>query len=71
MPLDYLLALLRDNAQTQEVRTDAAKAAAPYLHARLAAVEHSGEIVTAYVSRLPNPIPDIDEWQRQSRETLQ
>jgi len=38
-PLDYLLGLLRDQSQSQEVRTDAAKAAAPYLHAKLANVD--------------------------------
>lgn len=41
-PLDYLLGLLRDETKNQDVRIDAAKAAAPYLHARLAAIEHSG-----------------------------
>jgi hypothetical protein len=34
-PLDYMLGLLRDEAQDQEVRLDAAKSAAPYCHARL------------------------------------
>lgn len=43
-PLDYLLALLRDEDKPQEVRIDAAKAAAPYVHARLAAVELSGNL---------------------------
>jgi hypothetical protein len=47
-PLAYLLGLLRDDKQTQEVRTDAAKAAAPYVHAKLANVDAnlnlSGEI---------------------------
>lgn len=38
-PLAYLLGLLRDEEQPQEIRTDAAKAAAPYLHAKLANVE--------------------------------
>lgn len=42
-PLDYLLELLRDEDKPQDVRIDAAKAAAPYVHARLAAVEHSGD----------------------------
>lgn len=40
-PLDYLLTVLRDEALDREARVDAAKAAAPYVHARLAAVEHS------------------------------
>lgn len=44
LPLDYLLAILRDDTKPQEVRIDVAKAAAPYVHARLAAVEHSGHV---------------------------
>lgn len=42
-PLDYLLGVLRDIEKPQDIRMDAAKAAAPYVHARLAAVEHSGD----------------------------
>jgi hypothetical protein len=41
-PLDYMLGLLRDEQLSTEARFEAAKAAAPYVHARLAAVEHSG-----------------------------
>lgn len=41
MPLDYMLQILRDEAKPDDERMDAAKAAAPYVHARLAAVEHS------------------------------
>jgi hypothetical protein len=33
---------LRDEAEEKSVRLDAAKSAAPYMHPRLAAVEHSG-----------------------------
>lgn len=43
-PLDYLLSVLRDEEKNDSMRMDAAKAAAPYVHPRLAAVEHSGEI---------------------------
>ena len=42
MPLDYLLQILRDENQEQSARFAAAKEAAPYVHNRLAAVEHSG-----------------------------
>lgn len=42
MPLDYMLGLLRNEAMPMGVRFDAAKAAAPYVHAKLASVEHSG-----------------------------
>lgn len=43
-PLDYMLAIMRDEAADEAKRLDAAKAAAPYVHPRLAAVEHSGEM---------------------------
>ena len=42
-PLDYMLTILRDNDQPKELRFEAAKAAAPYVHAKLAAVEHTGK----------------------------
>ena len=42
-PLDYLLAVMRDESNPTQVRLDAAKAAAPYVHPRLAAIEHRGK----------------------------
>ena len=42
MPLDYLLGIMRDVGQDARWRLDAAKAAAPYCHARLSATEVSG-----------------------------
>jgi Family of unknown function (DUF5681) len=42
MPLDFLLLIMRNNTQPLERRLEAAKAAAPYCHARLASIEHSG-----------------------------
>ncbi len=44
MPLDFLISIMRDAGADESKRIDAAKAAAPYVHARLAAVEHSGEM---------------------------
>jgi hypothetical protein len=41
-PLNYMLAILRDETLSREDRFEAAKAAAPFVHAKLAAVEHSG-----------------------------
>jgi hypothetical protein len=41
-PLDYMLSILRDETLSREDRFEAAKAAAPFVHAKLAAVEHSG-----------------------------
>lgn len=42
-PLDYMLSILRDEAQEQEKRMWAAEKAAPYVHAKLASVEHAGK----------------------------
>lgn len=41
-PLDYMLSIMRDEKMTTESRFEAAKAAAPYVHPKLANVEHSG-----------------------------
>lgn len=41
-PLDYMLRVMRQS-DNEAVRLDAAKAAAPYVHPRLQAIEHSGK----------------------------
>jgi hypothetical protein len=38
-PLEYMLATMRDERQPVALRLDMAKAAAPYVHPRLASVE--------------------------------
>lgn len=42
-PLDYLLSVMRNKQGDPEMRLDAAKAAAQYVHPKLAAIEHSGD----------------------------
>lgn len=42
-PLDYMLSVMRDEQNPRDVRLDAANKAAPYVHPKLAAVEHSGK----------------------------
>lgn len=37
----------------------------------LTSVEHSGDIATSYVARLPQPIDDINEWHKQTERNLQ
>jgi hypothetical protein len=39
-----MLSVLRDEGATPMERMDAAKAAAPYVHPRLAAIEHAGNV---------------------------
>lgn len=42
-PLDFMLQIMRDQDRPTEDRFEAAKAAAPYVHPKLANVEHSGK----------------------------
>lgn len=51
-PLDYMLQVLRDEEQPKEDRMWAAEKAAPYVHARLAAIEHSGGIALSHEDAL-------------------
>lgn len=42
MPLEYMLRVMRDPAADYDRRDKMAVAAAPFVHARLAAIEHTG-----------------------------
>lgn len=42
-PLEFMLSLLRDEDAGDEKRMWAAEKAAPYVHAKLASVEHKGD----------------------------
>ena len=42
-PLDYLLGIVRDEGEEASRRIDAAKAAAPYCHAKLQPVDGNGD----------------------------
>lgn len=42
MPLDFMLRIMRDTGADDAQRMDMARAAAPYVHAKLASIEHSG-----------------------------
>lgn len=42
-PLDYMLSVMRDQENELSVRTDMAKAAAPYVHPRLQSSEVTGK----------------------------
>lgn len=51
-PLDYMLGLLRNEENPADLRFEAAKAAAPYVHAKLAAIEHSGGMTLTHEDAL-------------------
>jgi hypothetical protein len=59
-PLDYMLGLMRNESLSTEDRFEAAKAAAPYVHARLAAVEHSGDMTL----RHEDALDELDDGPR-------
>jgi hypothetical protein len=64
MPLDFLLLIMRNNTKPLERRLEAAKAAAPYCHARLAPIEHSSQdkpMVTGLEIVFVRPKPRADE----------
>lgn len=58
-PLDYMLGVLRNENLPHEERMDAAKSAAPYVHARLASVESTGPGGGALVVNLVGPDADL------------
>lgn len=37
----------------------------------LTSVEHSGDVTTTYVARLPAPVKTIEEWQNNTKTLLQ
>ena len=41
LPLDYMLRVMRDPSAAEKRRDEMAKAAAPYVHAKLSSIEHS------------------------------
>lgn len=49
-PLEFMLNLLRDEGASEEDRRWAAEKAAPYVHPKLANVQHGGSIGTGKVS---------------------
>lgn len=56
-PLEYMLKVLRDDDMDAARRDDMAKAAAPYMHPRLASVEHGGKDGSPIVVKVLN-LPD-------------
>jgi hypothetical protein len=42
-PLDYMLFVLRNESADPHERMEAAKSAAPYVHPKLASIEHGGK----------------------------
>lgn len=57
-PLDYMLSVMRNEQNTTDIRLDAANKAAPFVHPKLAAVEHSGKIDSDTTHHGAAPVSD-------------
>jgi hypothetical protein len=64
-PLEYMMDILRDVNQPTELRFEAAKSAAPYIHPRLAHIESKNETT---VTKIVSPEPTTSEWEEQFTE---
>lgn len=53
-PLDYMLKTLRDETRSHEERIDAANKAAPYVHPKLASIDHQSS--DGSMSEMPTTI---------------
>src|SRR5712692_1223398 len=66
-PLDYLISVLRDETAPRAERMEAAARAAPYVHPRLAAIEHTG--AAGGPIQVEQPL-DLSELNREERAQL-
>lgn len=57
MPLDYMLSVMRNKNNPEARREAMAVAAAPYLHPRLQAIQHSGDAANPMVFNILNRPP--------------
>lgn len=64
-PLDYMIRVMRDQTIDHARRDEMAKAAAPYVHPRLAAHEIKSESTVRYVARVPDKAANATTWQQQ------
>jgi hypothetical protein len=62
-PLEYMLRVMRDTKADTRRRDDMAKAAAPYIHPRLASIEQSIETETVQHIISDRQMSD-EEWER-------
>lgn len=60
-PLEFMLKVLRNEQKTEAERFEAAKHAAPYCHAKLAAVEVKADVNTTINDVTPDPESEA-EW---------
>ena len=54
-PLDYMLSVMRDDGNDGAIRLDAAKSAAPYVHAKLSSIDAKLDIDGKLVININKP----------------
>lgn len=63
-PLEFLVSVMRNTNNDLNMRVDAAKAAAAYVHPRLAAVTHAGDkenpVALTVISGVPRALEALD-----------
>ena len=75
LPLDYMLAVMRDPKAPARRRDEMAKAAAPYLHSKLASIEPEGNVTVKNGNRtlvyvdVP-PHETAEQWEARQRRRL-
>jgi hypothetical protein len=63
-PLEYMLKIMRDPLSDMGRRDDMAKAAAQYVHPRLAATQVKSETTVRYVAEVPPVMASSEEWEK-------
>jgi hypothetical protein len=69
-PLDFMLSIMRHPDSTAAQKMEAAKGAAPYVHARLAHIEKETGVKVSFVARLPSPASSVEGWLEHRRQRL-
>ncbi len=60
-PLEYMLRVMRDRSADEKRRDAMAQAAAPFVHTKLAAVEHSGNEDKPVSLVIASGVPRVDQ----------
>ena len=68
-PLEYMLRVMRDGQADQKRRDAMAQAAAPFVHPKLAAVEHSGNDDKPLSLLIASGVPRVEEPEQVNGHT--
>ena len=69
-PLDYLMSVYQDEKQDQKVRIEAAKAACPYIHPRLSAIQVENKVWDGDPHSITNEELDAIIYEHLSKDDI-